>query len=298
MPESSIYAADSGCDDICEFSSLPSERMFDLCSVSHCQFLLYRAFGSLSARVSINDIDISFTRLIPVFHHIGLRSGPAFKMASSTAGWKFNQIGIRVSDLEKSLFFYQAVLGMKELARMELDTLIIVLVGYPVASEAGGNAMGPFNREGVLELIWNKVGRADSWDLLTYSSGHGLQTEKSGIPSPSLREITPCVQDLLTPTIIVQNSKKPLSNSEEHPEFGLIKLCLTVPDLAACMARLKEYNVPVIKQPGEDEGMDAVARAIGTESPAKGQNTALWQAVKGIGFVADPDAYVVELVQY
>lgn len=70
---------------------------------------------------------------------------------SSTQGWKFNHIGIRVADLEKSLFFYEAVLGMKDMTRMAMDTITFVLLGYP----EGGDSL--FAREGVLELVWSEV---------------------------------------------------------------------------------------------------------------------------------------------
>jgi hypothetical protein len=38
-----------------------------------------------------------------------------------------------------------------------------------------------------------------------------------------------------------------------------------------------------------EEEISKVAGAIGSESPNKGRNKALWEAVKGVGFVEDPD---------
>lgn len=77
-------------------------------------------------------------------------------MADSTThnrGWKFNHVSIRVSDLDKSLFFYNVVLGMKTLALHPFDDLTIVLLGYP----EGGEHDRMLAREGVLELVHSKV---------------------------------------------------------------------------------------------------------------------------------------------
>ena len=71
---------------------------------------------------------------------------------AETHGWKFNQIGLRVTSMESSLAFYTKILGMKELARMDFETVNIALLAYP---GEGDTAM--FAREGLLELVQNKV---------------------------------------------------------------------------------------------------------------------------------------------
>ena len=71
-----------------------------------------------------------------------------------TRGWRFNQVGIRVSDLQKSLSFYQDVLGLKELVRMDLDTVKIWMLGYPDNARPGASML---DREGVLELVYSQV---------------------------------------------------------------------------------------------------------------------------------------------
>jgi len=172
---------------------------------------------------------------------------------SPTRGWKFNQIGIRVANLERSVHFYETVLGMKQLARMAMDSLVFVLLGYPEGEAEGGAEGGGANimaRQGVLELVWS------------------------------------------------EHSQKPVTNASHHPEFGLVKLCFTVPDLEACMARLKSFDVTVLKSPGTESGEELVARAVGAEDPAKGHNKALWDLVRRVGFVEDPDGYLIELVEY
>ena len=108
----------------------------------------------------------------------------------------------------------------------------------------------------------------------------------------------PKVAASLTADAHNQHSKTPVANSSHHPEFGLVKLCFTVPDLPACMDRMKAHNIKVLKDPGTVNGEEMVVTAIGSESPSKGRNKALWEAVKGVGFVEDPDGYLIELVQY
>lgn len=97
---------------------------------------------------------------------------------------------------------------------------------------------------------------------------------------------------------MIQSSAKPIASAEHHPDVGFVKLCFTMPDRAAAMARLREYNVTVRKEAGSSDGMESIARAIGVESPSKGRNKALWDLVKGIAFVEDPDGYLVELIPY
>lgn len=71
----------------------------------------------------------------------------------ATRGWLHNQVGIRVSDLAKSTFFYETILGMQVLAHIESDSLALVLMGYP----EGGGPEKMLSREGVLELSYSEV---------------------------------------------------------------------------------------------------------------------------------------------
>ncbi|KIW97739.1 uncharacterized protein Z519_01323 [Cladophialophora bantiana CBS 173.52] len=68
------------------------------------------------------------------------------ELSAFTRGWLHNQVGIRVSGLEKSLFFYETVLGMQVLTRISSDTLSLVLLGYP----EGGGPEKVLSREGLL----------------------------------------------------------------------------------------------------------------------------------------------------
>lgn len=75
------------------------------------------------------------------------------KDLSTTQGWLHNQVGLRVSDLENSISFYEAVLGMQVLGRISGDNLSFALLAY---SERGGPEK-MLNREGVLELSTSEV---------------------------------------------------------------------------------------------------------------------------------------------
>lgn len=80
---------------------------------------------------------------------------------AATAGWRFNQIGIRVADLARTMTFYRDVFGMREVARINCDTLQIVFLAYPLGDkdpkeeEEGRGAL--LDREGVLEVICSQV---------------------------------------------------------------------------------------------------------------------------------------------
>lgn len=71
-----------------------------------------------------------------------------------TKGFRFNHVGLRVADLEKSIEFYSGVFGMKELHRMPLDTTTIVFLGYADALVADIPMLA---QQGALELVCPKV---------------------------------------------------------------------------------------------------------------------------------------------
>lgn len=73
---------------------------------------------------------------------------------SITQGFKLNHVGLRVADIDKSIDFYSGVFGMRELARMPLDTVTIVFLGYASKNDSFASV---FAREGVLELVAPKV---------------------------------------------------------------------------------------------------------------------------------------------
>ncbi|EXJ67520.1 uncharacterized protein A1O5_09533 [Cladophialophora psammophila CBS 110553] len=85
---------------------------------------------------------------------------------SPHAGWVFNQSGIRVSNLEKSISFYQEVLGLSLLQKVQADTFTIAFMGYvPGGVDNPGLEL---DREGIVELIWSET----SGPLITNSKTH------------------------------------------------------------------------------------------------------------------------------
>jgi catechol 2,3-dioxygenase-like lactoylglutathione lyase family enzyme len=71
-----------------------------------------------------------------------------------TKGFDFNHVGFRVADLDKSIDFYSDKFAMKELSRMDLDTVTIVLLRY---ADSADPSVPVLAREGVLELVLAKV---------------------------------------------------------------------------------------------------------------------------------------------
>lgn len=71
-----------------------------------------------------------------------------------TSGFRLTHVGLRVTDIDKSVAFYTGAFGMKELGRMGLDTTTVVFLGYP---DAANPQTQLFAREGVLELVCPKV---------------------------------------------------------------------------------------------------------------------------------------------
>ncbi|EHK19786.1 uncharacterized protein TRIVIDRAFT_156108 [Trichoderma virens Gv29-8] len=81
-----------------------------------------------------------------------------------TLGFRLTHVGLRVTDMDRSVAFYTGAFGMKELGRMELDTTTVVFVGYPDAADPETKL---FAREGILELNSQKSMK-DSSDYPDY----------------------------------------------------------------------------------------------------------------------------------
>lgn len=73
---------------------------------------------------------------------------------SITRGFRLNHTGIRVTDIQRAIDFYTKTFGMKELARMVLDTVTVGLLGYEHAEDSHLPILA---RQGVLELVCSKV---------------------------------------------------------------------------------------------------------------------------------------------
>lgn len=49
---------------------------------------------------------------------------------SPTAGFKLNHVGLRVTNIDRSVAFYTKVLGLAEIGRIPLETTTIVFLAY------------------------------------------------------------------------------------------------------------------------------------------------------------------------
>ena len=65
------------------------------------------------------------------------------------------------------------------------------------------------------------------------------------------------------------------------------------------MERVAAHQVEVLKYPGTTDGQDSVAVILGMspEDTERGLNSSVWEGVKGIAFIRDPDGYVIEIAQ-
>lgn len=74
-------------------------------------------------------------------------------------------------------------------------------------------------------------------------------------------------------------------------------MAVTVPDMAASMEYLRSCNVKILKEPESLEGEEVVSAACACALPNSGKNLILWEVVKKIALVEDPDGYLVEIIE-
>ncbi|EWG38470.1 hypothetical protein FVEG_01675 [Fusarium verticillioides 7600] len=70
-----------------------------------------------------------------------------------TEGFRFNHIGLRVADLDRSIAFYSGIFGMKVVGRKEMKIATLVFLAYPDTAPPNTSMVA---REGVLELVYSK----------------------------------------------------------------------------------------------------------------------------------------------
>ncbi|OJZ80161.1 hypothetical protein ASPFODRAFT_212868 [Aspergillus luchuensis CBS 106.47] len=143
-----------------------------------------------------------------------------------TSGFRLTHVGLRVTDIDRSVTFYTSVFGMKEVGRMGLDTTTVVFLGYPDAADPQTQL---FAREGVLELV---------------------------------------------------------------------KLAIGVLDMATAMEHTRSHNVKILKEAGVAQGSEVVSTFLGCDTPDKGFDRSLWEAVVAVPFVEDPDGHLIEIIPY
>jgi len=94
---------------------------------------------------------------------------------AATNGFKFNHTMIRVKDAQVSIKWYQEVLGMELIDKMDGGDFTLYFLAYLSAEEqslgAEEKAKSKFNRQGVLELTHNHGTESDQ-NFAGYASGN------------------------------------------------------------------------------------------------------------------------------
>lgn len=136
-------------------------------------------------------------------------------MSTATAGFGLNQTMLRIADPARSLPFYQNVLGMTLLTRLDFESMRFSLyfLGYVAAGRSSppadpiGSAEYTFGREAVLELTHNWGTESDA----SFAGYHSGNADPRG--------------------------------------FGHIGI--TVPDVEAACAHFESLGVEFVKRPGD-----------------------------------------------
>lgn len=141
-------------------------------------------------------------------------------MSQETAGYVLNHTMLRVQDPKKSLEFYESVLGMKLIRKLDFEEwkfslffLAYLNEGESVPTDSKENSKFTFGRSAVLELTHN-------WGT------EGLEAT-------------------------------PYHNGNTEPR-GFGHICVSVPDIQKACKRFEDLNVPFQKKLGEG-GMKNIA---------------------------------------
>ncbi|KAG4426298.1 hypothetical protein IFR04_000481 [Cadophora malorum] len=102
------------------------------------------------------------------------------------------------------------------------------------------------------------------------------------------------VLELVCPT----NSIKSMDTPNNHPDSRFVKLAFSVPDMDKAMEYLTSHDIKILKKAGTAQDSDVVCSFLGCETPDKGYDKGLWEAVVNVPFVEDPDRYLIEIIPY
>lgn len=64
------------------------------------------------------------------------------------------------------------------------------------------------------------------------------------------------------------------------------------------MTYIRSHNIDILKDVGTAVGSEVVASFLGCETPEKGHDKSLWEAVVNLPFVQDPDGYLIEIIPH
>ena len=95
-----------------------------------------------------------------------------------------------------------------------------------------------------------------------------------------------------------KNSHEDGDDPHHHSDSHFIKLAFHVSDLPEFMKRIKQQDIKVVKEAGASEAPEAVASFLRCEPADLESDAALWEGLKEVCFVEDPDGYLIEIVPY
>lgn len=89
-----------------------------------------------------------------------------------------------------------------------------------------------------------------------------------------------------------------MDTPNNHPDSRFVKLAFSVPDMDKAMEYLTSHDIKILKKAGTAQDSDVVCSFLGCETPDKGYDKGLWEAVVNVPFVEDPDRYLIEIIPY
>ena len=89
-----------------------------------------------------------------------------------------------------------------------------------------------------------------------------------------------------------------MDTPNNHPDSRFVKLAFSVPDVDKAMEYITSHDIKILKEAGTAQGSDVVFSFLGCETPDKGCDKGLWEAVVNVPFVEDPDGYLIEIIPY
>ncbi|KAL4952380.1 Glyoxalase/Bleomycin resistance protein/Dihydroxybiphenyl dioxygenase [Aspergillus filifer] len=98
--------------------------------------------------------------------------------------------------------------------------------------------------------------------------------------------------------LVSPKNSQSIAKPSSYQDLQFVKLAIGVPDMAKAMEYIRRHNVKILKEAGVGQGSEVVVSFLGCDSPDKGLDKSLWEAVVTVPFVADPDGYLIEIIPY
>jgi lactoylglutathione lyase len=192
----------------------------------------------------------------------GLHTDPP--PSPATQGYKLNHFMLRIRDPAASLPFYISLLGMRTVFTMNTGPFTIYYLGYPQTA-AHAQDLPQFGRDTCAHL-------QHTLGLLELYHVHGSEAQSAGY----------------------------YATGNTPPALGFGHLGFTVPDVPAALERMRKAGVTVVKEVGKGT---TTRRAVPISEAEEEVGVGLGEiheeyakVFDHIGFVNDPDGYLVELV--